>query len=194
VATVFALENLFDAVVAQFAADSVAVQSDFGWRFPPQKLEALDPTRPRRIVWVPGDDDGTIGTLGPVKQPGRLPRSIGTLAEACTVLILAVDSTALENERAQYHAARALFDQWYRACYLAAYGTFEIESVTWMTAHKERRYGAGIRVLLTIDAMIPDDGPDSSTDANEGLDLTAELATTLKDVTETDTVTKDSPQ
>jgi hypothetical protein len=175
-AIVFALPRLFDAVVARFAAESVAVPNVFGWREPAKRSG-----KTHRIVWVPGDDEsGELGEIGEPKQPGRNPRPLATLDELFTVYIEARDDGAAEDELAQYIAARTLFDTWYRAVYLAARGTIRIESSAWVISKKERRAGAAIRVLCTIEAAI--------VDAEEGIaptDTGAAIATSEYEVTET---------
>lgn len=189
-AIVLALPRLYDAVVARFAAEGTAVPNLFGWREPAQKL-----VNGSRICWVPGDDTGALGDVGPAKYPGRVPRSIATLLELFTVTIQANDPSSPENERLQYQAVRELFDAWYRAVHLAAYGTFQVVSTEWVTDKKERRFGAALRVACTIEAMIPDPiSPDSVTDATEAAKpdpMLAEVETTVLDVSETDTFSAD---
>lgn len=151
-ATVLALPLLFEAVVAVFAADTTPptpVTQAFGWREPSKQAGE------RRIVWVPGDD-GELGEVGPARNPGRNPRPLATVRELFTVYLEALDLTAPENELAQYTAARLLFDRWLRAVYVSAHGTFEIRSVAWVTDKQVRRHGATIRVVATIEAMVPD--------------------------------------
>lgn len=154
-----AVTHLFDEVVARMDADAAAqdppvapVPQVFGWREP-----ARQPHAPR-IVWVPGDDEsGDVGELGPARNPGGNPRSLGTLHELVTVYIEAVDPSAHENEIAQYVAARLLLDAWLRAVYLTAHGAYSIERTQWVNTRKERRYGATLRVLLSVEAVIPDE-------------------------------------
>jgi hypothetical protein len=158
-----ALESLFDAVSARFVAEALAQDPPataplqvFGWREPSKRAGSMP-----RIVWVPGDDgSGDLGAFAAARQPGRNPRPLATIRELATVYIEAVDSTAPENERAQYRAARLLYDAWFRAVYLAARGTFEIRSHKWMADTQVRRYGATIRVVLSIEAMVPDEAYD----------------------------------
>jgi hypothetical protein len=154
-ADLLALEALFDAVVARFALETappaVPVPNLFGWREPAQKM-----TTGARILWIPGDPNGDLGSLLPATQPGRNPRSIATLDELFTVEILSHDATALENERAQYHATRLLFDAWFRAVYLAMPGRVQIVKQEWITDRKERRYGAAIRAVCAVSSMVPD--------------------------------------
>lgn len=132
----------------------------FGWREPGRQREAAT------IVWVPGDDKGgNLGELDAPKYPGRLDpgRPLGTLVELFTVYVSAFDETDPENERAQYHAARLLYDAWWRAVYLSAHGTVRVVSQGWVVGspapRAERRHGAAIRVVGAIQAMIPDATP-----------------------------------
>lgn len=155
---VLALETLYDAVRARMDADTLALDPEatpvpqpFGWREPAKRTGTM------RIVWIPGDDEsGDLGELGPARNPGRNPRPLATLRELFTVYLEAADITAPEDERKQYTATRLLFDAWLRAVHLAARGTYTIESAGWVIEKTTRRYGAAIRVLATIEAMVPD--------------------------------------
>lgn len=164
-AATLALEKLFDDVVAQFAADSTEVPNIFGWRSPSKRAGQQN-----RICWVPGDPAGAAGALMGARQPGRNPRPLDTLLELFTVYIEGRDATSLENELLQYKAARLIFDAWYRAVYLSARTLVAVKSATWMVDRKARRHGATIRVVCTVQAMIPDE---AYTDAAEDDDLTA---------------------
>lgn len=170
---ILALEKLHDDVVARFALDGTfgdplpipaapdklaAAANPFGWR------EANRQGVGARIVWVPGDNpSGNLGVLAPPKYPGRLDpgRPLATLEELFTVYITSADRSGhkAENERAQYHVVRLLYDAWWRAVYLAAHGTVRLVSQEWITDKTERRAGAGIRVVGAIQAMIPDETP-----------------------------------
>jgi hypothetical protein len=129
-----ALEQLYDDVVARFAAEFAEPPAQsFGWREPAKRVKAP------RISWVPGDDaSGDIGALGPARSPGRDPRPLATVRELATVYLEAFDATAPENELAQYRSARLLYDAWFRAVYLAARGTFEIRSHRWVNERATR--------------------------------------------------------
>lgn len=179
--TVLAVPLLFEAVVARMDADAAAadppetaVPQSFGWREPARR------TGTRRIVWVPGDD-GDIGEVGPPRNPGRNPRPLLTIHELVTVYLEAADLTAPEDELRQYTAARLLLDAWLRAVRLAAYGTFKIVSLAWVDDKNLRRHGATIRVLCSVEAMVPD------SPATFAEDLHAEVTTSELDVDETTT-------
>lgn len=151
-ADTLALEKLYADVVAQFAADGTAADQPFGWR--PETQQAIVP----RITWQPGDASGSLGKIAPPRNPGRNPRPLGTLLELFTCTISSQDPSDPENELKQYKLTRLLYDAWFRAVYLNAYGTFTIERSDWIRVGviTQRRYGAAIRVVGTIQAMIPD--------------------------------------
>lgn len=165
----FAITNVFDAVAAHFVAVAAAAGGDpprvpvpvvFGWRQrskkPTRATTAENAGTARRIVWCPGDDsNGDLGELGPPRFPGREPRSLGTLNELVTVYLEANDLSAPEDERAQYVAARELYDEWMRAMYAAARTTFAIVREGWVIEQNERRAGAAIRIVMTLEAMLP---------------------------------------
>lgn len=146
-----AVEVLYAAVVARFVAENVGATNTFGWRTPEQYAEG------NRIAWVPGDPNGVIGVTGPARNSGAVnPRSLGTLRELFTCVISASDATDPENELLQYKAVRVLRDLWFRAVYKAAHGTFQIRDEKWITTKNERRYGAALRVVVELEAKIPD--------------------------------------
>lgn len=180
---VFALTKLFDDVVARFALDAAAldppvdpVPNLFGWRKPTEQMRTS-----HRIAWVPGDDEsGDLGTIDGARFPGRNPRPLATLVEVFTVYIEAFDIAAPNDEQAQYQATRELFDAWYRAVYLAARGTFSIQRSSWLTERTVSRRGGALRVLCTIDAMVPD-----APSAIAPVDTRAEIEVAELDLTET---------
>jgi hypothetical protein len=107
-------------------------------------------------VWVPGDPQGNAGAIRGAKYPGRNPRPLLTLAELFYVEITGVFASNPEDELKQYEATRTLYDAWIRAVYKAAHGTFAIVSSNWLIEHNIKRYGATMRVVCAIEAMIPD--------------------------------------
>lgn len=175
-AEILAVERLYDAVAARFVAEGTGAVNVFGWRTPAQ--HALG----NRVAWAPGDPTGNAGATGPAKQPGRNPRSLGTLHELFTVTITGADMTAPDDERAQYKAARLLRDAWFRAVYLAAHGTFAIKSERWLTEQLERRRGAALQIVCELQAMIPDVARTGAP-----ADVAAAIDVELADVRELDT-------
>jgi hypothetical protein len=169
-----ALPHLYDSVVTRFAnetpEDETPIPNLFGWRTPTQKEIGEGGAR---IAWVPGNPDGELGELVPAKKltTGN-PRVLGGLAELFHVVINAVDTSDLENERKQYQAARELFDAWWRHVFLTSTVHVKIETSEWLTDKKVRRYGAAILVVCTIDAPIFDVPYEAvSTDAKAEIDV-----------------------
>lgn len=148
--TTLAVEQLFARVVARFAHDGTTAVNVFGWREVAKHVEG------NRIAWVPGDPTGKVGATTGARSPGRNPRPLATLRELFTIWISASDLTATEDELAQYKAVRVLRDQWYRAVYLAAHGTFYIRDEAWETRRLERRHGATLRIVLELEAAVLD--------------------------------------
>ena len=160
-AIVFALLHLFDAVVGRFSAEGYDVPQTFGW---------LEPTRQQpttsRIVWVPGDTTGMLGDINGPKYTGLVPRQLLTLYELATVYLTAFDAPNATSERAQYQAARELFDLWARAVELEASGTYRFVRSEWVLGDRVRRAGATIRTVLMVQAPILDE-PSSSGGAED---------------------------
>ncbi len=176
--------TLYHLVSARFVLEKVPCSNMFGWRIPAQHPKG------NRIAWVPGDPNGTVGTLLPPRNPGGEPRSLGTLGEVFTILINGQDPTDPENELAQYSIVRYLRDAWFRAVYHAAYGAFTIRSEQWVTTRLERRHGAALKIAVELQAMIPDEvWPDDGTPTEIDLDA-AVIDVTELDVTDVLTVTK----
>lgn len=146
-----ALEKLYGDVVTLFAAEGTNCSNTFGWRAPAQQV--IGP----RIAWVPGDASGSVGENGIARNPGRNPRSLGTLHELFQVVISSSDPSDPENEMLQYKATRLLRDAWHRAVHRSARGTFQIRSEAWVIDKNERRFGTALRIVGAIESMIPDE-------------------------------------
>jgi hypothetical protein len=151
-ATVFALEHLFDSVSARMLANGITAPHEFGWRPVHENI-----ITPGRLVWTPGDPSGALGDITNPKSAGTEPRPIATLLELFTVTISANDASDAESERAQYRAVRALFDAWYAAMKAIAKANFTIEDSRWLTAKETRSHGAALQVVATVAAKIVDD-------------------------------------
>ena len=153
----FALEQLFDGVVAAFLVDGTPAPNTFGWR-----ERDLHRTSNARVVWVPGDDKTpgrfNMGKVAPTREVGGVgePRNLADLLELCTVYCCAADVATPELERAQYTQARLLFDAWFRAAYTCYPGSIQIRDTAWVTVKKTRAYGAAIRAILEVRSPMPD--------------------------------------
>lgn len=180
-ASVLALEKLYDDVSARFLAEgpyltgATPVPNLFGWRFVAQHHTGS------RIVWVPGNPLGAAGRYGPPRNPGGDPRSLYTVFEQFYVVISSNDPDAPEDERKNYHVTRILHDYLARAIYLAAHGTVSLETPEWITEKLERRFGTALRVIGTIQATVPDLAP-----GGPPYDYAPEDTSAVIDVTELD--------
>lgn len=169
-----ALEFLFDCVETDFRTEDVDAPMFFGWREPDKHKRST-----WRITWVPGDEGDNLGAITAPRAPGNNPRTLGTLSELATVRVEAYEPQNPTDERKQYNAARRLFDLWYAAVYRCAHGKFEIVSARWDTSKKERRYGAAIVVVVSVEATLPDVTHDVAP-----VDVEGDIDTSLQDVTE----------
>jgi hypothetical protein len=158
-AVVLALDFLFDAVVARFAADAAAQDPPVApipivWGR--QKSAQQYPTGPR-MVWYMGDPAGALGTLGPARSNAAAgARSLATLNQLFTVELRSADTPATD-ERAQERVVELLFHAWWRAVHTAAPGLVKIQSAEIDTTKKERPHGALLRVVCAVEAMVPDE-------------------------------------
>ncbi len=175
-----ALELLYEDVTASYTAEGLAVTHSFGWREPGRQAD------PARINWVPGDGGSTAGRVTGAVKPGRNPRPLLTFHEFFQVYITGRDDTAPEDELAQWKATRLLLDDWLRHVYKAAFGRFTIQSMSWRTTQKERRFGATLVVVASIQSMVPD-----SVQTETGTDTQADIDITQLSQTETILLDKD---
>ncbi|MBN8609651.1 MAG: hypothetical protein J0L92_03655 [Deltaproteobacteria bacterium] len=155
----FALPELVRLVRQRFVDETpvtdpvtVPVPVTFGWRETAHQRQTS-----HRVVFVPGDDAaGTLGTLRAPESPNvGLARPLASLDEVFTAYIEAEDTSAPDNEEAQYVAARALYDAFYRAVYLARI-PHSITSQRWMADRTVRYAGAAIRITGTVGARVLD--------------------------------------
>lgn len=156
-ASILAIENLIAKVRDQFAAEGTEAVQLFGWRAAAEHVEG------DRVVWTPGDLTGKVGKTIGAKQPGRYPRSLGTLQELFTVSISAADSSNAEDEQLQYRAAWLLRLAWFRAVYHAAHGTYTIIDEVWDRDRKVRSFGATLQVVIALEAALLDVPPEMPT-------------------------------
>lgn len=135
------------------AANTRHVQHYFGWEEVAKQLRGR-----HRVIWRPGDANGTLGTLGAPRQPGRNPRPLYTLFEAFTCHVHSFDQTDPKNEMLQWKAARNLYDAWLAYVYRFGRSTVAITSQKWVSDAQPRefRLGSTIQVSGTIQSMIPD--------------------------------------
>jgi hypothetical protein len=152
VTDVLAWDVVYDSIVARFAELASPATFAFGWREP----EVLEETP--RIVFVPGDDTtNDIGEVTPPRNVGEVARDLLQIGELFTIYIAARDDTDRENERLQYRVSRFLLDDFLAALYLAATGTHRIVSLRWVRPKAALRTGGSIRVVVALEAPVPDE-------------------------------------
>lgn|SRR5512133_11179 len=163
-ATILALQVLYDLSSVDLKSRDEDIDIQFGWRKP-----ARQQLSPKRIVWVPGDESGSLGKeLGATKAPitggpNGAARNLADLDEFFNVQIQAHDTLCPDDELGQYTFTRLLYDMWracvYRACHgEKRVGQVHIDSARWVINNTtEFRRGATIVVTARIRCPIPDD-------------------------------------
>ena len=152
-----ALPAIYEAVQKEIH-DGLGITSivyGFGPREVARTVSAVN-----RVVFVPGDPNGGIGSYAPAKSPGDNPRALSTLNEQCTVHVWGYDSTGPEDELKQYTATRKLHD----IVYLALYNVitrdfrslFACAGPAWVRSDIERSYGAELQFVFAWQSLIPD--------------------------------------
>lgn len=153
--SVLALLVLYDAVEALFEEEATSLNLVFGWREPPKQINQGEDTA-NRVCFVPGNENDELGADLPPKYPGRNPAPMATLEEIFRVRLWAVDKARPNDERAQYEAARLLYDGVRRALSLCDPGGLKVKSNKWVRKNPERTFGAEIEMICTIEGMVPD--------------------------------------
>jgi len=184
-----AVKTAFSTLVGLANADMAARVTDleavFGWREVPRQQ-----TKPRRVVWVPGDKTGKAGKLlGATKAPiatvtrtgqATVARNLADLDELFTVYVQAYDPTDPANEAKQYNETRMLFDALIAAIYRVSHGAHavgvvHVDDPIWSVNQNEQKHGGRLTVVGHVRSPIPDDpintaypttvhvGPDSTT-------------------------------
>jgi hypothetical protein len=159
-----------DAVREYLDDHEVGATVDVGWKRVYRQENQSPETGAGRVVFVPSGEGGSGGRVLPPRfvgprgvantdcgpNPGRVEHTVRALVDwerSIQIYIWAVDTSALEDERAQIEAAETLCEWVMRAVH-AAPGAFA--SVTWgdtqwvRATERERSYGLELRVGLTF--------------------------------------------
>jgi hypothetical protein len=151
------LENVYDAVVADFKRSSCPARNLFGFEFLNENAE------PNRVVWVPSSDGAftpPVPSVTPLTrvENGQYPQSILTRNAGCDLYIWGAatptDGTGAQT-RADYGVANALVNQTILSLYRAAgFGRVgQIIGGKWTTASAFQR--RGFQYELRIQIAIP---------------------------------------
>jgi hypothetical protein len=169
--------KIFDFVGALFTAEATTASLVFGNRETAKQLNQ-GPGRANRVVFAP---EGKAGGFVSARAPGRNPRPLCTFVEVVTVYVHAVDTTALNDQRAQYTACRMLLDAVVRAIQLAARSQdiadlpLKIGEAQWVGDNVERQFGAELAFALEVHCAVPDQAyPTQAASPTMGADLDVE--------------------
>lgn len=123
-----ALGDLYDAIVAEFAADQQSTSIVFGAREVARQINQGLPVANRIVVEPLSGTD----TIGPILPPRNPPSFVARLDVSANVYCWACDAStasAASSERAQYDAVLALFSRAMRAIVNAKAGEVTFGSV-----------------------------------------------------------------
>lgn len=149
-----AVSKLFADTKKLFEDESTTAELCFGWREPAKQINQGS-GRANRVCFIPGDGDDA-GKDAPARNPGNNPASLATLLELVTISCWAVDTDEPDNELAQYEAVRLLYDAVRRSVAINAEGTYHVTKVRWNLKDIERGFGAEVRFVVELEAMVPD--------------------------------------
>ena len=155
-AVIFAMNNLYRAVKADFAVRDAGVQFTFGWKQSNRQNTSTGASF-ARIDWVPGNEAGDMGEDKPARELNRKPRIIADLDEDFHIILRGHDASAPEDEEKQYSIIRLLYDELRASMYRAGHGTFQVGKPRWVTSKNERRLGASAVIPCIMRSPIPDD-------------------------------------
>lgn len=197
------VKTAFATLVGLANADLLVRVTDleavFGWREVHRQQ-----TKPRRVVWVPGDPTGKAGKLlGATKAPiatstrtgqAAKARNLADLDELFTVYVQAYDPTDPDNELKQYNEARLLFDALIAAIYRSSHeghavGVVHVDDPIWSVNQNEQKHGGRLTVVGRVRSPIPDDAINVAypTTVHVGPDSTTVLPAQDQDITVTPT-------
>lgn len=158
-----ALEHLFERIVAETlervppadVGDPPPVACHFGWRESSMQ-DNQGVAGAARVVLQPGDVTGKVGDLVGAKLPGRNPPPLATMPELATLFLWAQDPDD-DTELGQWRATRRLHDLVMPIVIRNFRGRWKQLSKEWVKPTLERRFGAELRIVISVESMIPDD-------------------------------------
>jgi hypothetical protein len=150
-ATILALQDLYDRVVADFANKAPSVVFNFGSRSIPRAATTTSGT----IDIVPGDESGNIGSFVMPREVGSSPRHLYDILENFTVYVRGFDLDR-ENQLKQYAATMLLAQSLIASARDAVPGNVQFTGWKWNLAHGERRTAEQIIISCVLRSPIPD--------------------------------------
>jgi len=148
--------ELFDKVKAALPTASVV----FGEREIGKQINQ-GPGRANRVVFVPGEDSGALGTFDPPAVPGRnlqvrgapgrrQSRALWAWKVAGRVYVWAYDATDPNDERKQWDALVALHEQVVEAIHAYQSGHYALRAPRLTTKTHERKFGCEIMFVVDL--------------------------------------------
>lgn len=144
---------MHDDIKDAFASWGMAEVVDFGTKALTKQINQALRGRAGRVVVIPGDEQGKLGKLGPLRdlQQGAI-FSFGELSE---VHVWARDANADPNDfRAHYSAAWDLFELTLRAIRGSRVGRVMLGDVRRTIAPVESVFGVEIVLPVTLDGLV----------------------------------------
>ncbi|WP_437647862.1 hypothetical protein [Sorangium sp. So ce362] len=138
--------DLYRHVKARLASAEVTAEVLFGRR-EPAKQTNQGAGRANRVVFVPGDDGGSLGGYDAPVKPGRNPRSLWDWMFVGRVYVWAYDPAAPNDEVAQWESLVELHDFVLEAIHSYTAG-FYLPSAPRLLGTTERRFGEEVVFLL----------------------------------------------
>jgi hypothetical protein len=176
-ATLTALQVLYDTLAVDLRAHIPDVDIRFGWREVSRALKV-----PFTTVWVPGDESGSFGkelpaTKMPISMgPGKESRNLADIDEAFHVMLMGFDPTRPKEEYVQYGCTRSLYDFWRAGLYRVTHGPTQIgqvhlDSARWIQEQNEGRHGSALIITGRVRSPVPDDSYSISAPVKADVDL-----------------------
>jgi hypothetical protein len=160
-----ALDAMVNDVQAYFVEVGLAEVVTFGRRGLNYQLNQLpSPARAGRVVFIPGDEEGKAGKLGPPKEIGTIPaRAIYTFAELAEVQVWGRSVDSPNDERAHYRVVWDLFEATLAAIRCSSVGRFDFGDPRWVQTGKgsgtppggiDRTFGAALVMQIQVHGRV----------------------------------------
>lgn len=148
------LGKVYEAIVAEFAADGEGTAVFFGKRESAKQINQ-GTGRANRVVVDPRDGS-TAGAFAPPRFSTGNPKTVASFLPSATLFLWAADLTKPNDELAQYEAVTALQRRVVAAVFRAAHGSFSLGKATDVAKTTERVLGYEWSIVLNLNEQIYD--------------------------------------
>lgn len=177
-----AITVLFEAVRDAGEALDPSLSVVFGAREPHKHVNQGE-ARAARVVFVPGDDGGKLGTYRSPRRSGGNPRAVFDELALCRVFVWAADRTDPRDELAQYRALRELREWVITTMRATAHGTFKLVGSRRVGEPSDVMFGAELVLDLEIEIPICESARPMAAGASLGSTTTGVLVGPSGDTT-----------